>query len=96
VTTQAAAVVAAVVSMARPAAQGAVRVLVQTELGDIVLEIDTTRAPNTAANFLRYVDSGHYNGGTFHRTVKMDNSRRSGVRGLRARRGGHECTQFIT
>jgi peptidyl-prolyl cis-trans isomerase A (cyclophilin A) len=73
VTTLAAAAVVAIVSVAQPAAQSSVRVLVQTELGDIVLEVDTERAPNTAANFLRYVEAGHYNGGTFHRTVKMDN-----------------------
>jgi peptidyl-prolyl cis-trans isomerase A (cyclophilin A) len=61
-------------------AQQPVRVLVRTELGDIVLEVDTKRAPNTAANFLRYVDAGHYDGGTFHRTVKMDNQPDSPVK----------------
>ena len=78
--TLAAAAIAAVVSIARPAAQSPVRVLVQTELGDIVLEIDAKRAPNTAANFLRYLDAGHYDGGTFHRTVKMDNQPDSPVK----------------
>ena len=73
----AAAVVAAIV---RPAAQAPLRVRVQTELGDIVLEIDRTRAPNTAANFLRYLDAGHYDGGEFHRTVKMDNQPDSPVK----------------
>jgi peptidyl-prolyl cis-trans isomerase A (cyclophilin A) len=58
----------------------AVRVLVQTELGDIVLELDPVRAPGTTANFLKYVDAGHYNGGTFHRTVKMDNQPQSEVK----------------
>src|SRR5205814_7066080 len=72
--------VAGILSIARPAAQSSVRVLVQTELGDIVLQIDTTRAPNTASNFLRYVDAGHYNGGTFHRTVKVDNQPDSPVK----------------
>ena len=48
-------------------------VVVQTELGDIVIEVDSARAPGTAANFLKYVDAGHYDGGTLHRTVKMDN-----------------------
>ena len=71
---------AGIVSIARPAAQSSVRVLVQTELGDVVLEIDMRRAPNTAANFLRYVDAGHYNGGAFHRTVKMDNQPDSPVK----------------
>jgi peptidyl-prolyl cis-trans isomerase A (cyclophilin A) len=68
------------VSIARPAAQSPVRVLVKTELGDIVLEVDAKRAPNTAANFLRYLDAGHYDGGTFHRTVKMDNQPDSPVK----------------
>jgi peptidyl-prolyl cis-trans isomerase A (cyclophilin A) len=56
------------------------RVRVQTELGDIVLELDAKRAPNTTANFLKYVDAGHYDGGTFHRTVKMDNQPESPVK----------------
>jgi peptidyl-prolyl cis-trans isomerase A (cyclophilin A) len=91
-----AAAVAAVglVSIAHTAAQDSVRVLVQTELGDIELAIDTKRAPNTAANFLRYLDAGHYNGGTFHRTVKMDNQPDSPVKieviqaGVSAERAG--------
>jgi peptidyl-prolyl cis-trans isomerase A (cyclophilin A) len=58
----------------------AVRVRVQTELGDLVLELDPARAPGTTANFLRYVDAGHYDGGTFHRTVKMDNQPESQVK----------------
>jgi peptidyl-prolyl cis-trans isomerase A (cyclophilin A) len=57
-----------------------VRVRVQTSLGDIVLELDPARAPKTTANFLRYVDAGHYDGGTFHRTVKMDNQPESPVK----------------
>ena len=48
-------------------------VVVQTELGDIEIEVDTAHAPGTAANFLKYVDARHYDGGTWHRTVKMDN-----------------------
>ncbi len=60
--------------------QATVRVRVQTELGDIVLELDPKRAPGTTANFLRYVDAGHYDGGTFHRTVKMDNQPESPVK----------------
>ena len=34
------------------------------------LELDATRAPATVANFLKYVDAGFYNGGSFHRTVR--------------------------
>ena len=57
-----------------------VRVRVQTTLGDIVLELDPAKAPGTTANFLRYVDAGHYDGGTFHRTVKMDNQPESTIK----------------
>jgi peptidyl-prolyl cis-trans isomerase A (cyclophilin A) len=57
-----------------------VRVRVQTELGDIVLEVDPVKAPITTANFLKYVDAGHYDGGVFHRTVKMDNQPESTVK----------------
>ena len=76
----AAVTMAVVIAGAPAAAQSPVRVLVQTELGDIVLEIDVKSAPNTAANFLRYLDAGHFNGGTFHRTVKMDNQPDSPVK----------------
>ncbi len=65
----------ALIAQAKP-----VRVLVETELGDIVVEVDQARAPITAANFLRYVDAGHYNGGTWHRTVKMDNQPESAIK----------------
>lgn len=61
-------------------AQSNPRVRVQTELGDIVLELDPQRAPLTTANFLKYVDAGHYDGGTFHRTVRMDNQPESPVK----------------
>jgi peptidyl-prolyl cis-trans isomerase A (cyclophilin A) len=57
-----------------------VRVGVQTELGEIVVEVDPARAPVTAANFLKYVDAGHYDGGTWHRTVKLDNQPESPVK----------------
>jgi peptidyl-prolyl cis-trans isomerase A (cyclophilin A) len=50
-----------------------VRVLIQTEQGDIEIELDAAKAPATVANFLRYVDAGHYTGGRFHRTVTPDN-----------------------
>jgi peptidyl-prolyl cis-trans isomerase A (cyclophilin A) len=62
------------------AAQSPVRVHVQTELGNIVVEVDQAKAPATAANFLRYVDAGHYDGGMWHRTVKLDNQPESAVK----------------
>ena len=55
------------------AAQALPRVIIQTELGDIEVEVDSIRAPVTAANFLQYVDLGFYRFGRFHRTVRADN-----------------------
>ena len=68
------------VAPAQDTAAPTVRGLVQTELGDIVVEVDQARAPITAANFLRYVDAGHYDDGTWHRTVKPDNQPESPVK----------------
>lgn len=44
-----------------------------TEAGDITIELYSDRAPVTVANFLRYVDGGHYDGATFYRTVTYGN-----------------------
>ena len=44
----------------------------ETVLGAIDVEVDGEHAPATAANFLRYVDAGRYDGGRFHRTVRPD------------------------
>ncbi len=52
-----------------PAAQRVV-LRFETELGNIDVALSGDRAPVTVANFLRYVDAGHYNGGVFHRTVR--------------------------
>jgi peptidyl-prolyl cis-trans isomerase A (cyclophilin A) len=57
-----------------------VTVLVVTDLGDITVAIDTEHAPQTAANFLRYVDAGAYDGGQFHRTVTIQNQPNNDVR----------------
>jgi peptidyl-prolyl cis-trans isomerase A (cyclophilin A) len=61
-------------------AQQLPRVIIQTELGDIEVEIDSIHAPHTAANFLRYVDLGFYRFGRFHRTVRDDNQPGSKVK----------------
>ena len=62
------------------APQAPVHVVVQTERGEIEMEIDIARAPATAANFLKYVDAGLYDGGLFHRTVRPDNQREKPVK----------------
>ena len=45
-------------------------VLLQTSLGDILLELDRNRAPITVNNFLQYVKSGAYDKTIFHRVEK--------------------------
>jgi peptidyl-prolyl cis-trans isomerase A (cyclophilin A) len=57
-----------------------VRVVLQTEKGDIELELDEARAPKTVRNFLMYLDAGLYEGGVFHRTVKPDNQPNNAVK----------------
>jgi peptidyl-prolyl cis-trans isomerase A (cyclophilin A) len=56
------------------------RVVLETEQGAIEVELADARAPITAANFLRYLDGGFYDGGRFHRTVKMDNQPNNKIR----------------
>ena len=51
----------------------AVDIAIETPLGEIVIRLNAVAAPITVANFLRYVDGGFYNGGRFHRTVRLDN-----------------------
>lgn len=55
-------------------------VLFETSMGEIEVALSGDRAPATVANFLRYVDEGYYNGGVFHRTVRMDNQPQSPVK----------------
>ncbi|MET0333492.1 MAG: peptidylprolyl isomerase [Rhizobacter sp.] len=42
----------------------------QTNKGDIRLELDEAKAPQTVANFVAYVEKGHYDGTVFHRVIK--------------------------
>jgi len=41
----------------------------ETTMGNIVIELNQEKAPNTVANFLEYVKSGHYDGTIFHRVI---------------------------
>ena len=45
------------------------RVKLTTSLGAIVLQLDKDKAPISTENFVKYVDSGHYNGTVFHRVI---------------------------
>jgi peptidyl-prolyl cis-trans isomerase A (cyclophilin A) len=69
-------VVLAVCGAAVLAAAGSaspVGVTLETSAGEIDVEVDLARAPLSAADFLRYVDRGLYDGAGFYRVVRADN-----------------------
>ena len=59
------------------------RVIIQTDHGAIVVELETQKAPITAGNFLRYVDARKYDGGTIYRAART-----KGVKGAGTIQGG--------
>jgi peptidyl-prolyl cis-trans isomerase B (cyclophilin B) len=46
-----------------------VMILMKTSRGDVTLELDKEKAPETVANFLAYVEAGHYSNTIFHRVI---------------------------
>ena len=51
-------------------------VVLQTEAGEIEIEVHSDTAPISAADFLLHVDEGLYDGAGFYRTVRPDNDPR--------------------
>jgi peptidyl-prolyl cis-trans isomerase B (cyclophilin B) len=45
------------------------KVKLTTNHGDIVLELNAEKAPITVANFIEYVNAGHYENTIFHRVI---------------------------
>jgi len=45
------------------------KVKLQTSMGDVVVELDTEKAPATTENFLQYVRDGFYDNTVFHRVI---------------------------
>jgi len=60
--------ISAIALSSAPAVAGTL-VKLQTNLGDIVVELNDEKAPKTVANFLGYVNDGFYNGTIFHRVI---------------------------
>ena len=52
-----------------PLPSWAQKVRLNTSMGDIVLQLDAEKAPKTVANFVQYVQAGHYAGTVFHRVI---------------------------
>jgi peptidyl-prolyl cis-trans isomerase A (cyclophilin A) len=48
------------------------QVELRTPFGSIRIEVDSVRAPRTAANFLRYVDEGRFDSASFYRVRRED------------------------
>jgi peptidyl-prolyl cis-trans isomerase B (cyclophilin B) len=44
-------------------------ITLKTNKGDIVLELDTEKAPITSENFIQYVKDGFFDGTIFHRVI---------------------------
>lgn len=47
-------------------------VAIETNFGDIIVELYPGKAPKTVAAFLSYVDSGYYKGASFYRVLKAE------------------------
>ncbi|MBK7403400.1 MAG: peptidylprolyl isomerase [Phycisphaerales bacterium] len=45
------------------------RIKLTTSKGEITLELDGEKAPESAKNFAQYVTDGHYDGTVFHRVI---------------------------
>jgi peptidyl-prolyl cis-trans isomerase B (cyclophilin B) len=46
------------------------QVKLTTNHGAITLQLDAEKAPKTVANFIAYVEAGHYDNTVFHRVIK--------------------------
>lgn len=47
-------------------------VILETTMGEIVIALETQRAPITSANFLRYVEEGRFDGTVFYRAMPLE------------------------
>lgn len=57
-------------TMSLAEAKEPVRVLLETTMGNITLELDADKAPKSTANFVQYVKDKHYDGLVFHRVIQ--------------------------
>jgi peptidyl-prolyl cis-trans isomerase B (cyclophilin B) len=45
------------------------KIVINTNMGKITAELDAEKAPKTVANFLAYMNAGHYTNTIFHRVI---------------------------
>jgi peptidyl-prolyl cis-trans isomerase A (cyclophilin A) len=70
------------------AANAPPRAIIETSAGTITVELAETAAPVTVANFIAHAEAGHYDGGSFYRSVRDDNER-DGVEPMNLIQGGY-------
>jgi len=56
-------------SSCTPKGNAPMKVKLTTSMGPIVIELNKEKAPVSTENFIKYVESGHYNGTIFHRVI---------------------------
>lgn len=57
-----------------------IKVKLETTMGDIHIDLYADKAPITVANFLKYIDGGHLDGGSFYRVVHMQNQEQNDIK----------------
>ncbi|MDE3213365.1 MAG: peptidylprolyl isomerase [Bacteroidota bacterium] len=55
-------------------------VKIETNFGDIIVQLFPDKAPATVANFLKYVDAGYYKNGSFYRVLKAEDEPSAGFK----------------
>jgi len=56
--------------VAAASVQAGTQVVFETTKGNFTVELEDEKAPITTANFLQYVDEGHFDGVIFHRVIE--------------------------
>jgi peptidyl-prolyl cis-trans isomerase A (cyclophilin A) len=57
-----------------------VKVEIKTELGLIIAELYSDKAPVSCANFIKYIENNKFEGANFYRVVRMDNQPNNDVK----------------
>lgn len=61
-------------------AQNTNKYVIETEVGNITLEVYPKKAPITVKNFEKYVTKGDFEGATFYRVVRTDNQPKDSIK----------------